>query len=66
MPGPLQLYWTEKMADLKEELTILAVTMMERDRFRDALIEIRDVAEISKDVQWYHMIAKRALDGGDT
>jgi len=54
------------MADLKEELTILAVTMMERDRFRDALIEIRDVAEISKDVQWYHMIAKRALDGGDT
>jgi len=49
------------MADLKEELSLLAATMKERDRYRDALIEIRDVARISEGVEWYVMIAEKAL-----
>jgi hypothetical protein len=51
------------MADLKEELerSYLADTMKERDRYRDALIEIRDVARISEGVEWYVMIAEKAL-----
>ena len=36
------------MTDMKEDLSILALTMAERDRFRDALIEIQKVAEISE------------------
>jgi len=50
------------MTDLKEELSYLAYTMKERDRYRDALIEIRDVARISEGVEWYAMIAEKALD----
>lgn len=52
------------MTDMKEDLSILALTMAERDRFRAALIEIQKVAEISEGVAWYHMVATRALDDG--
>tara|TARA_R110000824_G_scaffold30128_9_gene99428 strand:+ start:170 stop:340 length:171 start_codon:yes stop_codon:yes gene_type:complete len=50
------------MNDLKEGLNILATVMTERDRYRDALIAIRDVAEISEGVEFYAMLAKKALD----
>lgn len=49
------------MDDHKGNLTLLAQAMTERDRYRDALIEIRDVAAISTGVGWYEMIANKAL-----
>ena len=49
------------MDDHKGNLTLLAETMTERDRYRDALIEIRDVAAGSTGVGWYEMIANKAL-----
>jgi|TARA_R110000787_G_scaffold214528_2_gene323735 hypothetical protein len=53
------------MNDLKEGLGLLAETMTERDRFRDALIEIRDIAKVSEGVEFYAMLAEKALDGGE-
>ena len=40
----------KSMDDHKGNLTLLAETMTERDRYRDALIEIRDVAAVSTGV----------------
>ena len=33
-----------------------------KQRYEEALIEIRDVAAISEGVGWYAMIAQKALD----
>jgi len=51
------------MSDLRTELSMLATVMTERDRFRDALIAIRDVARVSTGVEFYAMLADKALDG---
>tara|TARA_R110000822_G_scaffold186800_2_gene325718 strand:+ start:320 stop:487 length:168 start_codon:yes stop_codon:yes gene_type:complete len=49
------------MDDIKGSLTLLAQAMTERDLYRDALIEIRDVARVSTGVGWYEMVAEKAL-----
>jgi len=50
------------MDDIKGNLTFLAETMTERDRYRDALIEIRDIARVSEGVEFYAMLADKALN----
>jgi hypothetical protein len=51
----------DNLADLGPILALKA----ENERMRKALEEIRDIARVSEGVEFYAMLAQKALDGND-
>ena len=50
-----------KISRVDATIESLMYLKLEHERYERALVEIRDVAEISEGTQWYAMMAREAL-----